>query len=111
MGAIERLIERCAGLDVHKQSLTACVRLPGEGGRRDEQTRTFSTTTAGLMALLDWLASYDVTVVGMEATGVYWKPVYYVLEERFECWLLNAQHLRNVPDRKPDVRPPASAPA
>jgi transposase len=61
------------------------------------------TTTRGLLTLADWLASYGVTLVGMESTGCYWKPVYYLLEERFECWLLNAQHLRNVPGRKTDV--------
>ena len=55
------------------------------------------------MLLRDWLASHAVTVVGMESTGVYWKPVYYLLEDEFECWLLNAQHLRNVPGRKTDV--------
>jgi transposase len=101
---MRRLVERCAGLDVHKDTLTACVRVPGEGGQREEQTRTFATTTKGLVALLDWLASYGVTLVGMESTGVYWKPVYYVLEDRFECWLLNAQHLRHVPGRKTDVQ-------
>jgi transposase len=101
---MKRLIERCAGLDVHKDTLTACVRVPGEGGEREEQTRTFATTTKGLVALLDWLASYDVTLVGMESTGVYWKPVYYLLEDEFECWLLNARHLRNVPGKKTDVQ-------
>jgi transposase len=96
--AIKRLIERCAGLDVHKQSVTACVRMPGpSAGARSSETRTFSTTTAGLLVLRDWLASFGVTVVGMESTGVLWKPVFYLLEDDFECWLLNAQHLRNVP--------------
>jgi transposase len=72
---VDQLIERCAGLDVHKASVTACVRVPGEGGTRQQQTRTFRTTTAGLVLLRDWLASFGVTVVGMESTGVYWKPV------------------------------------
>jgi transposase len=100
---VERLIDRCAGLDVHKASVTATVRVPdGQGGRRTE-TRTFRATTAGLVLLGDWLASLGVTVVGMESTGVYWKPVYYLLEDDFECWLLNAQHLKNVPGRKTDV--------
>jgi transposase len=100
---MDRLIERCAGLDVHKASVTATVRVAGEQGARQTQTRTFRTTTAGLVLLGDWLASFGVTVVGMESTGVYWKPVYYLLEDEFECWLLNAQHLKNVPGRKTDV--------
>jgi transposase len=100
---MDRLIERCAGLDVHKASVTATVRVVGEQGARQIQTRTFRTTTAGLVLLRDWLASFGVTVVGMESTGVYWKPVYYLLEDEFDCWLLNAQHLKNVPGRKTDV--------
>ena len=100
---MDRLIERCAGLDVHKDELTACVRVPGEGGRREQHIRTFRTTTSQLVALRDWLASFQVTLVGMESTGVYWKPIYYLLEADLECWLLNAQHLRNVPGRKTDV--------
>src|SRR6266508_1402708 len=100
---MDRLIERCAGLDVHRDTVAACIRVPAEGGERHQEVRTFSTTTAGLLTLRDWLASYGVTVVGMESTGVYWRPVYYLLEDDFECWLLNAQHLRNVPGRKTDV--------
>jgi len=100
---MDRLVERCAGLDVHKDSVAATVRVPGKDGQRLQETRTFATTTRGLLTLADWLASYGVTLVGMESTGCYWKPVYYLLEERFECWLLNAQHLRNVPGRKTDV--------
>jgi transposase len=101
---VDQLIERCAGLDVHKASVTACVRVPGEGGTRQQQIRTFRTTTAGLVLLGDWLASFAVTVVGMESTGVYWKPCYWLLEDDFQCWLLNARHLRNVPGRKTDVK-------
>jgi transposase len=100
---VDRLIERAAGLDVHKASVKACVRVPGNDGGRQSEIRTFRTTTAGLVLLRDWLASHEVTVVGMESTGVYWKPVYYLLEDEFECWLLNAQYLRNVPGRKTDV--------
>jgi transposase len=101
---VERLIERCAGLDVHKATLTACVRITTAAGERLQETRTFATTTAGLVALADWLRSFGVAVVGMESTGVYWKPVFWMLEDEFECWLLNAQHLRNVPGRKTDVQ-------
>src|SRR3989442_5850692 len=101
---MDRFVQRCAGLDVHKDTVAATVRVPGEDGQRLQETRMFSTTTRGLLALADWLDSYGVTLVGMESTGCYWKPVYYLLEERFECWLLNAQHLRNVPGRKGDVQ-------
>jgi transposase len=101
---MDRLVERCAGLDVHKDSVAATVRVPAAGGERLQETRTFQTTTRGLVTLADWLASYAVTLVGMESTGCYWKPVYYLLEERFECWLLNPRHLRNVPGRKTDVQ-------
>ncbi len=100
---MELLTERCAGLDVHKASVTATVRVPDQAGGRLQQTRSFRATTAGLVLLGDWLASLGVTVVGMESTGVYWRPVYYLLEDDFQCWLLNAAHLRNVPGRKTDV--------
>src|SRR5215203_1200141 len=100
---MELLIERWAGLDVHKASVTATVRIPDQAGGRLQQTRAFRATTAGLVLLGDWLASFGVTVVGMESTGVYWRPVYYLLEDDFQCWLLNAAHLRNVPGRKTDV--------
>lgn len=97
------VVERCCGLDVHKDTVVACVRTPGKGGRRDSETRTFGTVTVELLALRDWLTAMGVTLVGMESTGVYWKPVFYVLEDTMECWLLNARHLRNVPGRKTDV--------
>jgi transposase len=101
---MKRLFERCAGLDVHKSSVTACVRVRKEGGERVEEIRTFSTTTAGLITLLDWLRSYRIRLVGMESTGVSCRPVYYLLEDHFECWLLNARHLRDVPGHKTDVQ-------
>jgi transposase len=100
---METLTERVAGLDVHKDTVVACVRVPGSGGRRESHTHEFSTTTAGLLALRDWLVAHRVSLCGMEATGAYWKPVYYCLEDALECWLLNARHLRNVPGRKTDV--------
>ncbi|MCL6499767.1 MAG: IS110 family transposase [Firmicutes bacterium] len=98
------LIERCAGLDVHKDTVMACVRFPGEDGKRGQEIHEFGTTTAELLALRDWLSAHGATVVGMESTGVYWKPVYYVLEDAFTCHLLNARHLKNVPGRKTDVK-------
>src|SRR6266511_1487670 len=98
------LVERCAGLDVHRDSVMATVRLPGKRRRQREQhKRAFGTTIAQLQELEEWLQGFGVTLVGMEATGVYWQPVFDVLERRFECWLLNAQHLHNVPGRKTDT--------
>jgi transposase len=97
------VVDRCAGLDVHKDTVVACVRLPGPGRQRHEEMATFATVTVGLLALRDWLVAHRVSRVGMESTGVYWKPVFYVLEDDLECWLLNARHLRNVPGRKTDV--------
>jgi transposase len=97
------LVERCAGLDVHRDTVVACVRVPGPDGEGEAHVETFGTTTAELLRLGDWLAGWRVTRAAMEATGVYWKPVYYALESRLEVWLCNAQHLRNVPGRKTDV--------
>jgi transposase len=101
---MERQIERCGGLDVHRDTVAACVRVTGPGGQRIQEIRTFGTTTADLLALRDWLAAHGVTHVALESTGVYWKPVYYVLEERFECLLVNAAHLKHVPGRKTDIQ-------
>src|SRR5512132_3340331 len=104
---METLVARCAGLDVHKDSVTACVRVPDGHGGRQVETRRFTTTTAGLGLLAEWLASFGVTRVGMEATGCCWKPVWQLLEEQLEGWLLNAAHLRNVPGRNAHVADPA----
>jgi len=93
---------RCAGLDVHKQTVVACVRIARDR-EAAQHVQTFATTTTGLLALADWLASHEVAVVGMEATGVYWKPVWHVLEGHFELVLANAAHVKNVPGRKTDV--------
>jgi Transposase len=100
---VETLVERCAGLDVDKASVTACVRVPDGRGGRHAQTRTFATTTSGLVLLAEWMGSFGVTRVGMESTGCYWKPVWQLLEDQVECWLLNAAHLHSVPGRKTDV--------
>src|SRR6266542_4266926 len=110
---VDVLVERCAGLDVHRDSVVATVRVPGKRrGTRRGETRTFATTIAGLERMADWLVGeHAVTLVGMEATGVYWKPVFAVLEPRVECWLLNAQHLHNVPGRKTDVADSVDRPA
>ena len=74
---MDRLIERCSMLDIHKSQITACVRVPDDAGGRRQEIREFSTTTAGLLTLADWLRSWAVTVVGMESTGVYWRAVFY----------------------------------
>ena len=92
----------CAGLDVHRDTVVACVRRV-RGREVVHETETFATTTAGLMALSSWLQGFGVPVAVMEATGVYWRPVWHVLEEDFELVLANAQHVRNVPGRKTDV--------
>ncbi|MFJ4786650.1 IS110 family transposase [Streptomyces sp. NPDC088794] len=95
--------ERCAGIDIGKADVKVCIRVPGPGKRRRKEIRTFSTMTRDLLAMRDWLLAEQVTVVGMEATGAYWKPVFYLLENDIECWLLNARHMKNVPGRKTDV--------
>jgi transposase len=101
---MEQMIERCAGLDVHKETVAVCVRIPGDAGKRKQEVRTFGTMTADLLVLRDWLTAHRVTDVAMESTGVYWKPIYDVLEEAFTCFLVNAAHMRNVPWRKTDVQ-------
>jgi len=92
----EAVFERVAGLDVHKAQVTACVRIPDAEGRRVAHLAEFSTTVAGLLALADWLKGYGVTDVAMEATGVYWLPVWHILEDDFELTLCNAAHVKNV---------------
>ena len=100
------LIERCAGIDIGKQEVVACVRTPSPTGRgRRKQTRTFSAFTGGLEAMADWFLAEGVTEIAMEATGPYWKPVWYVLEERpfNQLRLVNAHHVKILPGRKSDV--------
>jgi transposase len=101
---MEVVVERPAALDVHKEQVTACVRVPGEGRSREQHLAEFPTTVAGLLTLRDWLAALGVGQVVMEATGVYWKPVWAVLEDEFECLLVNARHVKQVPGRKTDVK-------
>jgi transposase len=100
---MERQVERCAGLDVHRDTVAACVRVPGARGERAQHVRTFGTTAAELLLLRDWLQAHGVTDVAMESPGVYWKPVFYVLEADFTCLLVNAAHIKQVPGRKTDV--------
>ena len=101
---MNEILERCAGLDVHQATVVATVRTPGDGGARTVTTQTFATTTTDLLVLREWLQACGVTQVALESTGVYWKPVYYVLEDAFTLLLINMQHLKHVPGRKSDVR-------
>jgi transposase len=101
---VDTLYPRCAGIDVHKNNVVVCVRSCDRPGKVSEEVRTFSTMTADLLALSDWLAERGVTHVAMESTGVYWKPVFNVLEGRVEVILVNAEHIKKVPGRKTDVK-------
>jgi transposase len=100
---MDLLYLKCAGLDVHPRSVTACARLVIEG-QVNQEVRTFGTSTRELREMSDWLASRGCTHVAMESTGVYWKPVWHVLQGRFELLLANAMHIRNIPGRKSDVK-------
>ena len=100
---MEVLYPHCAGLDVHKDSVVACVRHMAEG-KISNQVKTFKTTTQELLSLSEWLSREGVTHIGMEATGVYWKPVWHILSDgEFELKLANAARVKNVPGRKTDV--------
>jgi len=100
---VEQIHDRVAGLDVHRDVVVACARVPGARGGTVTEKERFQTTTGALARLAGWLADRYVTLVAMEATGVYWKPVYYALEDSFEVWLCNAHHVKNVPGRKTDM--------
>lgn len=102
--SLQVLYSRCAGLDVHKKTVVACVLLTAANGRLSKEVRTFATTTAGLLALRAWLGSHGVTHVAMESTGVYWRPVFNLLEGSVEVILVNAQHIKALPGRKTDIR-------
>jgi transposase len=99
---MEVIHPRCAGLDVHKDTVVGCVRIAA-GDEVQQETRSFPTTRQGLLALADWLLASRVTHAAMEATGVYWKPVWHILESVCELVLANSAHLCNVPGRKTDV--------
>ena len=94
------IIDRGCGLDVHKDTVVASVK----GKDIEAETRTFSTFTESLHELVGWLQNHGITHVAMESTGVYWKPVYYILEEYFELMLVNARHIKNVPGHKTDKK-------
>ncbi len=100
---MEVLYRRCCGLDVHKETVVACLRLVSDG-KVDIEVRTFETTTASLIALSEWLAQNGCTHIAMEATGIYWKPVWHILADgEFQLVLANSAHVKNVPGRKTDV--------
>jgi transposase len=96
--------ETCAGLDVHKETVVVCVRRRDGKGKVQQETRTFSTMTSRLLDMGDWLAEQGVTQLAMESTGVYWKPIWNLLEDQFQILLVNAQHIKQVPGRKTDVK-------
>jgi transposase len=101
---VEVINDRCAGLDVGKDEVVACIRVSDDAGGRHQELRTFPTFSSGLESLATWLQDHDVTQVVMEATGQYWKPIWYVLEERgLELLLVNARHVKILPGRKTDV--------
>jgi transposase len=101
---MEVLFPRCCGLDLHKKTVVACRILPGPGQEPVREIRTFATFTQDLLQLSDWLAQAGVTHVAMESTGVYWKPIFNLLEGSFELLVVNAQHIKAVPGRKTDVK-------
>ena len=94
---------RCCGIDVHKTTLTASVRIHGPGRKFSQETRSFGTTGDELLSLHDWLSAQRVSHIAMEATGVYWKPVFYVLEQGFTLLLVNPADVKRMPGRKTDV--------
>lgn len=101
---METTVARGAGVDVHQGTMVVTVRVPGAAGRREVTTQTFGTMTSDLLAIRDWLQRLGVTHVAMESTGIYWRPLYYLLEAEFTVLLVNMQHLKHVPGRKSDVR-------
>ena len=101
---MEIVFSRVAGLDIGKRELAACVRVPDKNGRFRSQTKTFSTMTRGLLQLAEWLATHQVRVVAMEATGAYWKPVFYLPESSCETQLVNPRDVKQIKGRKTDVK-------
>src|SRR5690348_17850309 len=101
---MEATVERCAGLDIHQASVVACVLVGPPGRKPRKEVRSFGTSTRELEALRAWLEGLGVTHVGMESTGVYWKPVHTILEGHFTLIVANARHIKAVPGRKTDVK-------
>ncbi len=101
---MDTIYQRCCGLDIHKKLVVACLITPGAKGRPGKEIHSFGTMTADLLELSDWLTAAGCTHVAMESTGVYWKPIYNLLEGSFELLLVNAQHIKTVPGRKTDVK-------
>src|SRR5215470_15180591 len=101
---MEAQYTNCCGIDVHKQTAVACVITTNAKGLAKKEVRTFATLTDELLALGDWLAEQGVTHIAMESTGVYWRPLWNLLEDRFKLILVNAQHVKQVPGRKTDVK-------
>lgn len=101
---MEPVLRRCCGLDVHQKTVVACRRILDEEDHLQQEVRTFGTMTAELLAMSDWLAEAEVTHVAMESTGVFWKPIWNLLEDRFQILLVNARHIKQVPGRKTDVK-------
>ena len=101
---MDAIYERCCGLDIHKRTVVACLIVPGSGRQSRKEIRTFGTMTDDLLALADWLAAQSVTHVAMESTGVFWKPLFNLLEDRFQLLLVNARDIKQVPGRKTDVK-------
>src|SRR3982750_3668749 len=101
---MEELLNKCCGIDVHKESLTACI-MKGHGKTMYKEVREFSTFTGGIQAFGKWLREHEILQVAIESTGVYWKPVFNILtEENFNLMLVNAKHVKNVPGRKTDMK-------
>jgi transposase len=101
---METIYQRCCGLDIHKKVVVACLIRPGPRGKPGKEIRSFGTMTPDLLELSDWLGAAGCTHVAMESTGVYWKPIYNILEGNFELLLVNAQHIKTVPGRKTDAK-------
>src|SRR5215470_6333347 len=97
---MELVYQRCCGMDIHKKVIVACLIIVTATGERRKEIRTFRTVTSELLQLLDWLKAAGCTHVAMESTGVYWKPIYNLLEGHFELLVANAQHIKAVPGRK-----------
>src|SRR5438874_7927 len=96
--------ERCCGIDIHKKLVVACLLVRAQDGQLHKQIRSFTTMTNQLLELVDWLRAQDCTHVAMESTGVFWKPLYNLLEDQLEVWVVNAAHMKAVPGRKTDCK-------